>query len=647
MVQDNSTGHRDLRAVRDLNDRRLARLTKMCGINGLFAYGREAPPVSQEELRRTRDHMTARGPDSAGDWVSADGRIALAHRRLAILDPTPAGAQPMTWASGNLTITFNGEIYNFAALRAELEARGSRFATHTDTEVLLHLFRADGPNMLHRLRGMYAFAIWDAAARRLFLARDPYGIKPLYFSDDGQTFRFASEVKALLAGGNVPQEADPGGIVGFLLWGSVPEPLTWVRAVRALPSGAMLEVSDAGLKGPQRYWSLASAIRRSVDACSRVPSGEENDLLRDALRDSVRAHMVSDVPVGAFLSAGMDSSTIVGLARQITGNSLQTITLTSGELARSRLDEGPGALELARFLDVHHRLVRIDTAEFDGEFGKFLDAMDQPTIDGLNTWFVSKAAQEAGLKVALSGLGGDELLGGYWTFRKVPRTVERVRVLGRLPLLGDAFRVVHSKLCVPLFKAHPKNSALIKYGGTFHGAYAVERGLFRPWELAELVDRDILQEGIQRVASIDREDTSDDFVSLPPFGKVMVLEGTRYMRNQLLRDSDWTGMAHSLEIRVPLVDRVLTETVAGLSATGRLGFDKAALGTVLNPPLPDSVLQRAKTGFTVPLWKWLRHSDEAQAWRRVSVLRSARTHDFARWAYVLLSRTAGTAEFLL
>jgi asparagine synthase (glutamine-hydrolysing) len=553
----------------------------------------------------------------------------------------------MTWTSGNITITFNGEIYNFATLRTELESRGTRFSTRTDTEVLLHLFRTDGSDMVHRLRGMFAFAIWDAEQKRLFLARDPYGIKPLYYADDGQTFRFASAVRALLAGGAIPRQTDPGGLVGFLLWGSVPEPITWEKAIRALPAGTMLEVSSGGLKGPRKYWNLASTIRLSIESSSRIPRGEENEFLRDALRDSVRAHMVSDVPVGAFLSAGLDSSTVVGLARQISGSSLRTLTLTSAEFGGARLDEAPGAIELAKFLDVQHRLIRIDMATFDSEFGKFLDAMDQPTIDGLNTWFVSKAAQDAGLKVVLSGLGGDELLGGYWTFRSIPRTVERMRVLSRAPLLGDAFQMVYSKLCVPLFKADPKNAALVKDGGTFHGAYAIERGLFRLWELPKLVDREVLREGIQRVANVDREHTSDDFASLPPFAKVMVLEGTRYMRNQLLRDSDWTGMAHSLEIRVPLVDRALTERVAGLSATGRLGFEKTALARVLDPQLPNNILKRAKTGFTIPIWKWLRQSKEAQTWRRVPMLRSAQATDLARWAYVLLSRTDRSAQLLV
>jgi asparagine synthase (glutamine-hydrolysing) len=614
----------------------------VCGINGIYVYSPAAAArADRAELLRTREQMAARGPDSAGEWFSDDGRLALGHRRLAIIDPTPAGIQPMRWADGGLTITFNGEIYNFAELRGELQAAGHRFATHTDTEVLLHLYRRHGAAMVDRLRGMFAFAIWDEQDRSLFLARDPYGIKPLYFADDGRTFRFASQHKALLAGGEVARAVSPGGLVGFLLWGSVPSPLTISRDIRILPAGSTLTVREGvGAGGPRSYWTLAGALRRSVDAARALPVGQEEELAHAAFRDSVRAHMVSDVPVGAFLSAGMDSSTVVGLARTSAGAPLMTVTLTSQGLRGSHLDEGPGAQALARFLQVDHRLLEVDTTEFDVELDRFLEAMDQPTIDGLNTWFVSKAAHEAGLKVALSGLGGDELLGGYWTFRTVPTTVARMRALRSTPRLANALRVLHERVAVPAFRAEPVGGARLALGSTFPGAYAAERGMLRPWQLPGLLDRSFLRQGMEELERATcPELLSEDFEALPPFGKVMVLEGTRYMRNQLLRDSDWTGMAHSLEIRVPLVDRTLTECIGGLSALGRLGDDKSVLARALSPPIPRELLDRAKTGFTLPIWKWLRHSDLAQGWRTVPLLGRRSVHDYSRWAYVLLSRS--------
>ena len=235
----------------------------MCGINGIYAYHYAANPIDREELLRTRDHMAARGPDGKGEWVSEDARIGFGHRRLSIIDLSDAGAQPMTSADGKLVVTFNGEIYNFKALRAELEGKGRMFRTQSDTEVLLHLYAEKGEAMVHDLRGMFAFALWDAEKRALLLARDPYGIKPLYYADDGWTFRFASQVKALLAGGKVSKDPEPAGWVGFYLFGSVPEPWTTYQEVRAVPAGATIWVDKIGPREAKRYHSIAEAYCRA------------------------------------------------------------------------------------------------------------------------------------------------------------------------------------------------------------------------------------------------------------------------------------------------------------------------------------------------------------------------------------------------
>ena len=232
----------------------------MCGINGIYAYRSSAPAIDPAELKATRDHMAARGPDGQGAWISANQRLGFGHRRLSIIDLSARAAQPMLSADGTLAITFNGEIYNHHALRQRLEARGCRFRTTSDTEVLLQLYAEHGDGMLEQLRGMFAFALWDAPRRRLLLARDPYGIKPLYIADDGRTLRFASQVKALLAGGGIPTQADPAGEAGFYLFGSVPEPFTCYRAIRALPAGCTLAIEGEWSSAPQPYARLAEAF---------------------------------------------------------------------------------------------------------------------------------------------------------------------------------------------------------------------------------------------------------------------------------------------------------------------------------------------------------------------------------------------------
>lgn len=615
----------------------------MCGINGIFALGAAASAVDLDELRATQAQMAARGPDGSGEWRSDDGRVAIAHLRLAIIDPRPESAQPMTTQDGRLHITFNGEIYNYEALRDELIAAGVAFRTHSDTEVLLVLYAREGADMVKRLRGMFAFAIYDARDDSLFLARDPYGIKPLYYAASSGVFRFASQVKALLAGGAVARALEPAGVTGFLLWGSVPEPYTLYRDIRSLPSGCTMRVTRSGAQAPRRYWSLSEVVARSIAAAAAVPAGGEVEYMREALLDSVRAHLVADVPVGAFLSAGVDSSTIVGLARELRSAPIETITLTTDEFRGTRNDEAPAAAEIARHLDVRHHVRSISLREFEADLPAFLAAMDQPTIDGLNTWFVSKVAAEAGLKVALSGLGGDELLGGYPTFRKIPRMVERWQPLNRLPAAGTLFCTLYSGLSAWYPKMNPKYAGLARYGGTYRGAYLIERGVVKPWELRHVLDRDVAGAGLERLAG-EGDELGD--APMSGFAKVSILESSRYMRNQLLRDADWAGMAHSLEIRVPLVDAVLTERLAGLAATGRFHFDKSALLKVLPRGLPASAAERAKTGFTVPLWQWLRKSPTTDTWKRVRFLRRPNVHDYSRWAYTLLAINPDTEGLL-
>ncbi len=617
----------------------------MCGINGIFVLQDGAGPLDREELLRTRDYMSARGPDGAGAWFSPDGRVGFGHRRLAIIDLSDAGAQPMTSADGRFTVTFNGEIYNYKELRDALAAQGVQFRSHSDTEVLLHLYARKGEAMVHDLRGMYAFAIRDDAAKSLFLARDPYGIKPLYYAESGGTFRFASQVKALLAGGAVSRGIEPAALAGFLIWGSVPEPYAFYEGIRALQAGHTLRVTRDGVSAQRKYWDLAEVIAASTRAATNVPTGEELTVLRDALCDSVRAHLVADVPVGAFLSAGLDSSTIVGFAKEFSNN-IRTITFSSEEFRGSEDEEGPLAAEVARHFGVSNERRMVSRAEFESDLDAFLHAMDQPTIDGLNTWFVSKAAAEAGLKVALSGTGGDELFGSYSTFQAVPAMASRYRALARFPAVGNAILWLNSTFRSRKATTRPMLAGAARFGGTIDGAYLLQRGWIPPWELARVVRDDVAREGLARLAQLAPLQIESDSGTLNDFGRIAYLEATRYMRNQLLRDSDWTGMAHSLEIRVPMVDVRLTERVIGLAASGRMPNGKAALAKIVPGGLPAAIASRPKTGFSIPIWVWLRNSPRAAAWKKNSFLSHPSVGAYSRWAYCVLSSLPETASEL-
>lgn len=577
----------------------------MCGIAAIFSYRDNAPPVNQSELLKIRDHMVNRGPDGAGIWLDAKERIGLAHRRLAILDLTENGAQPMSSADGKLRITFNGEIYNYRELRARLKAKGYAFVSDCDTEVLLYAYREYGENMVDHLRGMFAFAIWDEKKRGLFLARDHFGIKPLYYCDDGESFRVASQVKALLAGGGIKTQQEPAGHVGFFLWGCVPEPYTLYRNLFALPAGHTLWVDQYGARVPRKYFNVAEELGKAAD--TKI-EGQAAEILKVALRDSVKHHLIADVPVGVFLSSGMDSTTLTALAAEEI-NQLHAVTLGFDEYRNTSTDEVPLAQKVALQYGCSHHIARISQHDFQEELPAIFHAMDQPSIDGVNTYFVARAARRTGLKVALSGLGGDELLGGYPSFRQIPQLISRIKPFSRLTGLGRFLRIVSA----PLLKqsTSPKYASLLEYGGSYGGAYLLRRGLFMPWELPKFLDGELVREGWTTLQPIVRLDEWLQPVASPQ-AKVAAMEMALYMRNMLLRDSDWAGMVRSLEIRTPFVDISLFRALASYLSQSVQLPTKQHLCDAPRCTLPDVVLNRPKTGFAIPICDWIA-TDEGSA----------------------------------
>ncbi|MDQ2824362.1 MAG: asparagine synthase (glutamine-hydrolyzing) [Verrucomicrobiota bacterium] len=574
----------------------------MCGIAAIFAYRDGAPKVERDELLAIRDHMASRGPDGIGEWISEDRRIGLGHRRLSIIDLSPTGAQPMFSEDGSLAIVFNGEIYNYRELRERLERDGRHFISQSDTEVLLHLYADRGEEMLEDVRGMYAFAIWDKKRNGIFMVRDPYGIKPLYYSDNGRTLRVASQVKALLAGGHVDLAPDPAGHVGYFLWGHIPEPYTLYRNIRSLPAGSTMWLDRDGPRAPKDFCNISQILREADESKMSNPQ-----LLRSALVDTVRHHLIADVPVGVFLSSGLDSTTIAALAAE-QGGTLRTVTLGFEEYKGTFRDETPLGEKVARQYGTSHQTIWVTRDDFQAEREHLFASMDQPSYDGANTFFVSLAAKRAGLKVAMSGLGGDEMFGGYPSFRDIPRSVNAFRFAQPFSALGKVFRVVTGRLIEKY--TSPKYAGIFEYGGSYAGAYLLRRGVFMPWELPKLLDADMVRQGWQELQPLLRlEETVDGLRS--SHLKVSVLETCWYMRNQLLRDSDWAGMAHSVEIRVPFVDINLLRTLAPLLA----GENPPTKRDVANSPtqrLPDEILQRIKTGFCIPVGEWLLQEFEPQ-----------------------------------
>ena len=570
----------------------------MCGIAGQFSYDPGAPPIDAASLVKVRDQMASRGPDDKGLWLGEGHRIGLAHRRLSIIDPTDGGAQPMVLGGGRLVITFNGEIYNYRQLRASLEAAGHRFRTESDTEVVLQLYQRRGPDMVAELRGMFALGIWDAERRGLLLARDGFGIKPLYYADLQGSLRFASQVKALLAGGGIDTAPSATGRAGFFLWGSVPEPWTLFEHVHCLPAGSTMWIDSSGPRPPRCWFDIGVELAHANESAEEFTP----EALRDAVHDTVRHHLVADVPVGAFLSAGLDSATLVAHASELEPDAIRSVTLVFDSYEGTELDESLGARDLADSYRTAHRTERLGTVEFRDEYDRLCRAMDQPSIDGVNTYFVSRAAAQNGLKVALSGVGGDELFGGYDSFTTIPRTV---RFMSPLRGLHGA-RCIVRRLTAPLARllSMPKYASLLEYGTSFADAWLLRRALFMPWELPSVMDPEQAQEGWEVLEENHHQRQSQLKALGAARAIVCALEVTGYLRNQLLRDSDWAGMAHSIEVRTPLVDTFFFRRVAPMLCAAKPP-GKLDLASTPALPLPDSVVARRKTGFAVPMHEWL------------------------------------------
>ncbi len=548
------------------------------------------------------DRMQVRGPDAVGYWSDTEVGLSLGHRRLSILDLDPRANQPMHSDDGRYVIVYNGEIYNFRELRKMLETAGEVFRTQSDTEVLLKLYACEGEGMLSRIRGMFAFAIWDRQIRSLFLARDPYGIKPLYLGHIKDGWVFASQVKALLASGLVSSDHDPEGQAGFWLFGSIPEPRTWFRDISALPAGCWCRITaDGRLTGPHKYWDIGNSWRDAPEC--RLTSGEAQEIVRAAVSESVRNHLVADVPIGVFLSGGIDSGSLAGLIKDIGASGMQGITIAFNEFEGRHENEAPVAAEIARIYGIRHHVRTITRQEFEADLPRILSAMDQPSIDGINTWYASKAVAELGLKVVISGVGGDELFYGYPSFQQLPRLVSRWQRLSRIPGVRPAANLAFALLARQ--SGNPRWRWLPRQAGDLYGAYWLRRGLFAPDELPELMGEEFPREAMRSLNPGSLLETMAGALPADTMAAVGQIESMAYLRNQLLRDSDWASMDHSVELRTPLVDAwLLRDLMPVLRSFGRLK-GKHMLAASPATPLSRSIVERTKTGFGIPLGAWM------------------------------------------
>lgn len=567
----------------------------MCGIAGILG---RPDRISVESMIEA---MARRGPDDSG--VYEDQHVVLGHRRLSVLDLTKAGHQPMSRASGRLWVVYNGEVYNFMALRRDLEARGHRFASATDTEVILALYEDQGIEGITRLRGMFALAIWDVrgAAPLLVLARDHFGIKPLLYAETARGLEFASDLPGLLAGGGVARDVDPVALVQYLMHGHVVSPRTIIKGVTMLLPGHILTARPGEAPRLRCYWSL------DAETCAALSRGhgyqDQVARLRGLLERAAGEQMVSDVPLGAFLSGGIDSTALVALMTRAAGRPIHTYSIGFPD-AGAAIDESGDAERSAGYLGSVHRSVRVRGQDVAEALPRIAADLGQPTVDGVNMHFVSGAAR-SGVTVALTGMGGDELFAGYATF-PVLAGFNRPRARARRALrgaLGAPGRWLRARTAID----RAWDQRVMNHG--FSAAYTTFRMLRAPCDAWRMAARPAIDaEAV--LAYTDADDASLD----DPVRRVTALESKLYMSSQLLRDTDAASMAHSLEVRVPLLDIEVSEYAYGLPADSKLlpGAPRGALPgkrvliDAVRDVIPDWVWRKPKRGFSMPFGEWLR-----------------------------------------
>jgi asparagine synthase (glutamine-hydrolysing) len=584
----------------------------VCGITG--AVGSLAPRLIAA-VAQASAAQRHRGPDDDGHWQSGpDGGFGamFAFRRLAILDLTPGGHQPMVDAATGNGIVFNGEIYNFRELRAELTAAGVSFTSQSDTEVLLRAFAVHGERVLERLRGMFALAIWDAQSQTVLLARDRLGIKPLYVAaterSGAPALLFASELRSLLATNAVDRRLDRRALDSYLWNGFVVGAQSIVAGIELLPAGTFARIDPRRPRcAPVRYWSLPSA---PATAAGPEPVAE----LAHELRTAMAQHLVSDVPLGVFLSGGIDSSAIAALAaKSVPGGprALRTFNISFDEAA---YDESPHARAVATAIGSDHTDIRLSEQAFVDGIDAALAAIDQPTFDGINSWFVSRAVRAAGVTVALAGTGGDEIFGGYVSFDEVPRMARAARLVRWLPrrplrAVSNGFARLRMRSFgdVPPQTRWGKVGDVLAGGGGLLHAYQTHCALFTADMHAALQGTSTAGDGIGMTAE-HAAWLADRIAGQPARHAVSLLELAQFVGERLLRDADWSSMAVSLELRVPLLDHRVVEAASRVDEVRRFlpPRKKALLRQLALGGIDPRLFDRKKSGFVLPLDVWCR-----------------------------------------
>lgn len=567
----------------------------MCGITGIVGNNLNSS-VYQPAIQKMTDAIAHRGPNSQGLWN--DEHCFFGHRRLSIIDLSEAGNQPFISQDGRYILIYNGELYNYKDLKFELQRaeHGSKnipyiFKTNTDTEVILASYLRWGNNCMKRFNGMFAFAIWDTVEQKLLIARDRLGVKPLYYQYKNNTLVFASEIRALIYSGIVDKKINPSSVAEYIQYATVHAPNTMLQDVKVLMPGHFLELHQNNLTISQ-YWNINDYTKSKQDLSYKETCQKVNELLTA----SVERRLVADVPFGAFLSGGIDSSAIVGLMSKVSSEKIQTFNVSFDE---GEFSEAKYAKQIAQKFNTQHHEIKLTPADFLNQLPEALSAIDHPSGDGPNSYIVSKATKQAGITMALSGLGGDELFAGYDIFKRFYE-LEKKAWLNIIPAKGLVGKFISTKKKSVQGDKTAEILALNSING--YQAYPINRKLFNQTDYQSLLKKKYNDSNF--IFNVIKNTTTDKQHIL---SRVSLYEIETYMQNVLLRDADQMSMAVALEVRVPFLDYQLVEFALGVKDEYKFPHTpKKLLTDSLGDLLPNEIVNRPKMGFTLPWKDWLK-----------------------------------------
>ena len=573
----------------------------MCGFIASFGLD-----VNQNDFKDALKHLSRRGPDSEGVW--SEKKVFLGSRRLAIFDLNNRSDQPMHSICSRYIIVFNGSIYNYKILREYLIEKGVKLKTHSDTEVILELFALEGSTMLSKLEGMFAFVIWDCKKKEAFAARDPFGIKPLYIGYNIDGVILSSQVKTLLSTKYISSDKDTISQFSFWNLGYVIEPRTWFKNIKALKSGHSINIKDGKIISELNWYDVNKNWVIADSKKQKNTKKELNKTIKHSIVASVKKHLISDVPIGIFLSSGIDSTIIASIVSSHSKKKITAITVSFENFEGSKYDETNKAKKIAQSFGMDHHVFRVTKKDFKNDLPEILQAMDQPSIDGINVWYASKAAAKLKLKVVFSGVGGDELFFGYSHFNTIPivfNIFKKIKTIKIFTYITKIFFKIFSNI-----KKESRWRLILKFSGSIFDLWLLKRTI--------LTQIDIIKNKIlpNKIVTEYFYQNNFDISSITKIKNYKIqlanIDSIFYMRNQLLRDSDWASMYHGVELRTPLVDIKLLENLTTVMNSYSSYNDKQALKSTFNNILPKNIDFKKKIGFQTPVKDWIKDNTTDQ-----------------------------------